>query len=335
MSKKKKIYKIFAVCMAFLVAIGVYTPNVTTEANAASTLKNITISFSHTITYGSGEGGYTNLKTTDFDDSLGERPVLCMQPAVETPPDGTYTVNKVLDDDLGTGSWNAIRNIVYYTPGYPGYNDVKDTWFAGYTRDEAIAIMHLAVSYARAGRPDNLDTWMGTSTSALPSRIWDKAKSIANSLWTDDENVSSGFKVLYVKVGSYQDMVCGYLNSGTLVINKVFLNSALSDGNSCYSKAGITFKVYDADDNSLVATCTTDKNGVVSPSELELDEGDYTIVESHGMNGYDGNGTSKTVTVVGGKTTTVTFEDYAQNDPAGILLEKRSSETNARHTTSC
>ena len=128
-----------------IMLLGLIIPAGAQTVQAADSSKKITISDDHKIVYGEGAGGYTLLKKTSFDDGIGgNRPVLCMQPTEVSPPNGTYTISKALDDGESTGKWNAIRNIVYYTPGYPGYSLVKNTWFNGYTRDEAIGIMHLA-----------------------------------------------------------------------------------------------------------------------------------------------------------------------------------------------
>ena len=207
---------------------------------------------------------------------------------------------------------------------FPGC--LRKTWFNGYTRDEAIGIMHLAASYCNAGRPANLNTFGGTTTASLPDRIWNKAKSIGNELWKDgssiDENVPAGFRVLYVKIGSYQDMVCGYMNLGKLKLIKSFEGSSLTEGNRCYSKAGITFTVYDTDTNANIGSFTTDKDGKVSPAEIEIDEGTYKVVESHSKIGYTGNGDSKIVKVEAGKTAVVSFSDKSIVNPVNLLLSK-------------
>ena len=319
--------RVVSVGMVAIMLLGLLIPAVTKTVNAADNMKKITISDDHKIVYGEGAGGYTLLKKTSFDDGIGgNRPVLCMQPSEVSPPNGTYTVSKALDDGENTGKWNAIRNIAYYTPGYPGYSLVKDTWFKGYTRDEAIGIMHLAASYCNAGRPANLNTFGGTTTASLPNRIWNKAKTIGNELWKDgsasDENVPAGFRVLYVKIGSYQDMVCGYMNLGKLKLTKAFEGSSLTEGNRCYSKAGITFTVYDIDNNAKVGSFTTDKNGKVSPAEIEVDEGTYKVVESHSKIGYTGNGDSRLVRVEAGKTAVVSFSDKPIVNPVNLLLLK-------------
>ena len=293
-----------------IMLLGLIIPAGAQTVQAADGSKKITISDDHKIVYGEGAGGYTLLKKTSFDDGIGgNRPVLCMQSTEVSPPNGTYTISKAFDDGESTGKCNAIRNIVYYTPGYPGYSLVKNTWFNGYTRDEAIGIMHLAASYCNAGRPANLNTFGGTTTASLPDRIWNKAKSIGNELWKDgssiDENVPAGFRVLYVKIGSYQDMVCGYMNLGKLKLTKSFEGSSLTEGNRCYSKAGITFTVYDTDTNANIGSFTTDKDGKVSPAEIEIDEGTYKVVESHSKIGYTGNGDSRIVKVEAGKTAVV------------------------------
>lgn len=330
MSKTKTyLNRVWATLLTVLMILAALMPAFTTNAYAASTVKKITIKFSHTITYGSGEGGYTNLKVTDLNDSMGSRPVLCMQPSVASPPDGTYTVDKTITDD-GTGKWNCIRNLVYYTPGYPGYKDVKDTWFDGYSKDEAIAVMHMAVSYAYAGRPENLSTWGGNSTSSLPNRIWGKAKTVADNLWKDsgekDENVPEGFKALFVSIGDYQNMVCGYLNDGKLKLTKEFKNEDVYKDNECYNRAGIVFTVYDVDNDKEVGKFTTNADGSVTPGEIELPEGTYKVVESHTKSGFTGNGDSKVVEVAAGATATVSFSDTPITDPIRVVLNKADLE---------
>ena len=72
------------------------------------------------ITYGSGEGGYSNSRKCDLDDELGTRYSYCVQPSKASPGTGTVTVDKVITDDKDTGKWNALRNVVYNSPSYPG-----------------------------------------------------------------------------------------------------------------------------------------------------------------------------------------------------------------------
>ena len=77
---------------------------------------------------------------------------------------GTVTVDKVVTDDNDTGKWNALRNIVYYSPSYPGYDNnvtnIKSKYYTGnFSKDWGIA--HLALSYVYDGRPSDMATFGG------------------------------------------------------------------------------------------------------------------------------------------------------------------------------
>ena len=73
----------------------------------------------HTIRYGTGDGGYSNLmQATGIDDSLGSRYVFCTQPYMPTPPDGNYKIDKMYTEDTGKAS--VLRKLIYYAKGYPG-----------------------------------------------------------------------------------------------------------------------------------------------------------------------------------------------------------------------
>ena len=88
-----------SVGMITIMLLGLVIPAGMKKVHAADNMKKITISDDHKIVYGEGAGGYTLLKKTSFDDGIGgNRPVLCMQPAEVSPPNGTYTISKALDD---------------------------------------------------------------------------------------------------------------------------------------------------------------------------------------------------------------------------------------------
>ena len=112
------------------------------------------------------------------------------------------TVDKVVTDENETGKWNALRNIVYYSPSYPGYeNNVKNIKGASYyngsfTHDWAVA--HLAMSYVYEKKPSDLPTFNGTWASDL-GELWTSAKAMGDALWKSDSSkddaVPESFKV--------------------------------------------------------------------------------------------------------------------------------------------
>lgn len=125
---------VFALIAAMLSA---YIPFNTINAYAAT--NTVTLVRDHQVTYGTGDGAYTNaMNVVGLKGGLGTRNVYCTQPALPTPPAGVQTVDKTYDDSaVGTGA--VMRTLVYYSPTYPGWKDVKTKYFSGFTEDEAYA----------------------------------------------------------------------------------------------------------------------------------------------------------------------------------------------------
>ena len=117
--------RMLTMTLALIMVLGSVIPVATQEASAFDGKKGskYTVTDGGRITYGSGEGGYSNSRKCDLGDDLGSRYSYCVQPAKLSPGTGTVTVDKVVTDDNDTGKWNALRNIVYYSPSYPGYDN--------------------------------------------------------------------------------------------------------------------------------------------------------------------------------------------------------------------
>ena len=334
---KKVIYskwpqKVFAIALALLMVIGTIVPASTTNSSAFSGKKGSTYTThsSGRVEYGPGEGGYSNTLKTDLDDSLGSRYSYCVQPNRASVPAGTATVDKVIDDDDDKGKWNAMRNIMYYSPSYPGYDknikNAKEKYYTG-TFDTDWGIAHLALSYVYAGRPDDLDTWAGTKASNLGS-VWTKAKALGNAMYGDgtylDDAVPEGFKVFICFQSGIQDMMVGYLNTGYLTLEKSSSNPSLSNGKNCYSLAGAEYEVENSEGN-VVATLVTDESG--KTKKVELPTGHYTITEKTAAKGFAIDTKSHNVTVIADETVKAEVKDTPQNDPFGIILNKVDKET--------
>lgn len=331
--------KMGTILLAFMMMLTAVLPMMTKEASAFSGKKGSTYT-THKgpqIKYGSGDGGYSNTLTTDLGDRLGTRYSYCVQPYNRSPEAGKATVDKVLGDDLDTGKWNGIRNICYYSPSYPGYeNNVKGVWKEFYTGDakKDWGIAHLALSYVYAGRPADLATWNGTHASSLGD-IWTKAKKLGDAMYKDgtfrDEAVPEGFQVFVCFQNHVQDMLVGYLNTGYLKLHKVSANESLSKDNDCYSLEGATYGVYDSD-GKKVDELVTDKKG--ESQKIELPVGHYTIKEEIAAKGYAVETISdkdSKVTISSEETTTFKTSDKPQNDPFAVVLQKIDRETGKPH----
>ena len=137
MKIKDKIIRMSIVALATMIMIGTSLPLLSEEAMAFSGKKGsvYTVWDAGKITYGQGDGGYSNSKKCDLGDGLGTRYSYCVQPDKPSPTATRVTVDRVVTDDADTGKWNALRNICYYSPTYPGYDDnvknIVDNYYTG------------------------------------------------------------------------------------------------------------------------------------------------------------------------------------------------------------
>lgn len=170
----QKLKRIVTTAIAAVMTLAMVVPIATWTADAAGFSGKVgsqyTVHDGGQIVYGSGNGGYSNSKTCNLGDDLGSRYSYCVQPDKASPSSGTVTVDRVITEEDDKGKWNALRNITYYSPSYPGYdNNVKNIRAGYYTGDfsKDWGIAHMALSYVYAGRPSDMDTWGGTSASDL------------------------------------------------------------------------------------------------------------------------------------------------------------------------
>ena len=329
--------KILSTGLGVMLVLSFLLPLVTQPVSAFSGKKGSTyvVTDGGRITYGSGEGGYSNSRKTDLGDDLGTRYSYCVQPAKASPATGRVTVDKVITDDNDTGKWNALRNVVYYSPSYPGYDknvkDIKGSYYTGtFTKDWAIA--HLALSYIYAGRPSDMATWGGTHASDLGD-IWTKAKKLGNALWkadsSKDDAVPDSFKVFVSYMSGVQDMIVGYMESpGKAAMKKAGNNASVTKGNGCYSLEGAEYTVYDSA-NKAVGKLTVKANG--ESNTIELPEGKYTAKETKAPKGYALDRAVHKLDVESEKTTTFTAKEEPIMDVIKLLLTKKPADYDHDH----
>ena len=322
----KAFTRVFAITFALIMVLGAAMTQNSYAAFTGKVGSKYTVTDGGRITYGSGEGGYSNSRKCDLGDDLGSRYSYCVQPAKASPATGTVTVDKVVTDEDDKGKWNAIRNIMYYSPSYPGYdNNVKDirgSYYTGnFSKDWGIA--HLALSYVYAGRPSDMATWGGTHASDLGD-VWTKAKKLGDALWkpdsSKDDAVPDSFKVFVCYMSGVQDMIVGYLEApGHLKMKKVSNRTSITDGNSCYSIESAKYTVYDSS-NKSAGVLTLKANG--ESNTIDLMEGTYTVKETTAPPGYAKDSETYTVKVESDETTTFTANDEPITDLIDILLTK-------------
>lgn len=315
-----------AVLMVFSMILSLTTQTAAAKGFSGKKGSQYTVYDGGQITYGSGAGGYSNSRKCDLGDDLGSRYSYCVQPSKLSPGTGTVTVDKVVTDDNDTGKWNALRNIVYYSPSYPGYEDnvknIKDNYYTGnFSKDWGIA--HLALSYVYEGRPSDMATFGGTHASDLGD-VWTKAKKLGDALWkTDsskDDAVPDSFKVFICYMSGVQDMVVGYMEApGYANLKKVSNRTSITKDNDCYDLGGAEYTVYNSD-GKAVEYLYTDSSG--NSNTVELLEGTYTVKETYAPPGYAKDTETYTVKIVSEETSTFTSKEEPITDIIELLLTK-------------
>ena len=325
-------WRLLNMTLALAMSLGMILP-MTLDSFAAFSGKvgsSYTVHWYRVMDYGPGDGGYSNAAKCDLGDDIGSRYSICVQPDKTAPVwsgdhTKTVTVDKVVTDATDTGKWNAMRNIVYYSPTYPGFKKniegIKQFYFGDEDKDFGVA--HLALVWVYAGRPDDLPTWNGTHASAC-GEVWKRAKALANALYDTnadfDEAVPDSFKIFICYMSGVQDMVVGYLEApGHLNMKKVSNRTSITNGNTCYSIAGAVYTVYDKN-GAAAGTLTLDANG--NSNTIDLAEGNYTVKETTAPPGYAKDTGTYSVKVVSDETTTFTAKDEPITDLIDLMLTK-------------
>ena len=325
----KAFTRVFAITLALIMMLGTVMTE-TASAFSGKVGSKYTVHWYKELHYGPGEGGYSNAAKCDLGDDLGSRFSICVQPNKNSPVwsgDQTRTVqvDKVVTDATDTGKWNALRNIVYYSPSYPGFKKniegIKQFYYGDEAKDYGVA--HLALAYVYAGRPSDMATWGGTYASACGD-VWTRAKTLANALYDTnadfDEAVPESFKIFICYMDGVQDMVVGYLEApGYLNMKKVSNRTSITEGNHCYSLEGAQYTVYDKS-GSKAGMLTLDASG--NSNTIELMEGKYTVKETYAPPGYAKDTETYTVNIESEKTTTFTAKDEPITDLIDLLLTK-------------
>lgn len=85
----KPLQKIFTAMLSAMLVMSSLVPALTTESYAKAFAgkkgDKYTVHFERQITYGPGQGGYSNALTCDLDDSLEKRYSYCVQPDLPSP----------------------------------------------------------------------------------------------------------------------------------------------------------------------------------------------------------------------------------------------------------
>lgn len=259
------------------------------------------------------ESWFTNYFTA------GDRVAYCLQPAVETPPTGTYGISRYVPNN------SRYAKGLYYLYGGPGYQ----TWFqnfgaigasgTGYSEDSEYTMTHVMLSYIY---DSGGSAFVGLSQDLINALVHQVGllDQLPEAPWT--------FKAFVYNEGGAGQVMGGfsYTPNGKVKIKKVSSNPEITEGNGCYSFEGAEFTVFKAGTNEVVGTLIADVDG--NTGELEILEGHYQIQETKNPKGYLAKADRVSVTVTKEKTITVEIENVPGNDPIGMLLGKIDAETN-------
>ncbi len=104
--------RMLTMTLAMIMVLGSVIPIATQEASAfgGKVGSKYTVTDGGQIRYGSGDGGYSNSRKCDLGDDLGSRYSYCVQPAKNSPPTGTVTVDKVVTDEDDKGSMTTFES---------------------------------------------------------------------------------------------------------------------------------------------------------------------------------------------------------------------------------
>lgn len=270
-------------------------------------------------------------------------PAICADPSMKSPPSGYYT--KDYNWSSGVKDSFGLANALYYGPGGPGFDpDLwPTTWFDGSAMDinKYEVCQHLIIADRYH---EDFETAIFGCSDAFREWAWKYIVSL-DSL-TDNSAPSSAAARQYVRAvnthrpalkifrlagGDVQTMFT-FDPQGKLVLKKASANPSISDGNNCYTLAGIQYAAYsDEACTNQVATFTSDKDG--NTEEVELTAGTYYIKEiasSVTGTGYAVDPEIHEAIVTAGETNTFEVKDIPQNDPTYILVGKYDGELTYR-----
>ena len=196
--------------------------------------------------------------------------------------------------------------------------------------------------YAKTGskvqiKSNRKDTWNETGmvpkSSYLVTATPDSGYHISG-IWLDGERVSDAeissgavslpniAKNYYVSVMFAKDEP----KTGTVTLVKSSANTAVTNGNPCYSLEGAEYGVYsDQECKTSVGTLKTNSSGMTG--SLSLNAGTYYVKETKAPAGYALDATVHKATITANATTKVEVSDVPQSNPVDVVALKVDTDT--------
>lgn len=274
-----------------------------------------------TITPSSGSIYYGSWNTCTFNVSTSGGTFMgyCAEPMSPTP-NGRYTVSELNSDYILSAILLYEIPELYEHLGKNIYNESDNNMYA---------YCHAAIGYLYNGSLTGLSSSMAAGVKNMVNFI--KAINDRHPNYETHNDMLMKYKPnykLYIAYNNAQDIVwVEKVLNGSLTLKKTSANTALTNGNSCYSLNGAEYGVYsNAACTTKVGTLTTNASGTANT--LTLKAGTYYVKETIAPKGYALDSTVHTVTVSVGNTATVNVLDIPQSDPVAVVLGKIDRETN-------
>lgn len=291
---------------------------VSVAAVRALTVRNLTLH-----RFNNGAGYYMNGL---WDLSNGAQ-AFCAEARMANPEPGTQLSNPSPVDNAD------LRRALYY--GYSGPGNVLGNRF-GLNGSAQVVVTNDFVSHVYSGTSVAQLQVNGYHWNLNVRSMWEHVKSLPDP-------AQYGYRVVMVtsngsgnnifgQPARHQSLVYGeYAPKGNLHLRKKSANTAITDGNNCYSLQGAEYGLYsDAKCTNLVYKFSTDANGWADKDGF--DAGTYYLKELKAPKGYALDPKVHTIQIKAGETTTYGSKnelvDIPQSDPINILLGKVDRLTN-------
>lgn len=291
--EKKKRRRIFSICMAAMILIGIYIP-MAEEVNAATITR---------VDYVQNTTGYGQRGVF----TIAGKTAMCCEIGVTEPRKGaSYTAREYVPG--GSGYNSNVAKILYYGWGGPGN-------IYGSDADNGVS-----------GTSAALDKYIGKNGSyeydaACTKKILNYISSKPTPNYTYYiYSPASGNTQKIAAIGSVYNI------NVKIQINKTSANPSITDGNPCYSLAGAKYGVYRG--STLIATLITDENGKASGT-VQVPASAAAALTVKELSPPKGYALDEKVYKINGSSGSATLNvtDNPQTDPIPMIVKKVDADT--------
>lgn len=280
------------------------------------------------------------------NDGRGETYAYCIEPSKNSPDEGMYEKQPISTKD---GREGELRADLWFSYGFPGFD--KSIWpstnwdGAPMSEEDYYLASHILLSdtYASSvheatfGASESFREWIGWHVTGFGTNSPDPINESAVGRYAlhHANEVPSDFEAYQIGGGARQRILTSayYNPNGTMKMQKRSSNAGITDGNPCYSLAGIAYGIYtdpdcDGSTHGTGKALVLDANGYGEVPEIRM--GTYYIREMESSlsgTGYAHDPTVYTCTVRGGQTSWVhdgsnSAGDVSSNDVRDAPLSK-------------